>query len=59
MSVQKKSLISNREAVTKARIASQPAETEGNSLKANSHTAQSMRRMKQVKVFAPRAFKKA
>jgi hypothetical protein len=47
MSVPKKSLISNRVAVKKALIASQPAETEQeNPLKANSLTAQSMKRKK-------------
>jgi hypothetical protein len=44
MSVPKKSLISNRVAVKKALIASQPAETEGNPLKVNSLTAQSMKK---------------
>jgi hypothetical protein len=45
MSVPKKSLISNRVAVKKALIASQPAESEQeNPLKANSLTAQSMKR---------------
>ena len=47
MSVQKKSLISNRDAVTKARIASQPAEHgDSNPLKASSLTAQSMKKKK-------------
>jgi len=45
MSVPKKSLISNRVAVKKALIASQPAESEQeNPLKANSLTAQSMKK---------------
>jgi len=44
MSIQKKSLISNRVAVKKALIASQPAESQqDNSLKAKSLTAHSMR----------------
>ncbi|MGC1449857.1 MAG: hypothetical protein WA830_07465 [Candidatus Sulfotelmatobacter sp.] len=49
MSVQKKSLISNRVAVRKALIASQPAEgEEANSLKINSLTAQSMKKKKMI-----------
>jgi len=45
MSIQKKSLISNRVAVKKALIASQPSEVgETNQLKANSLTAQSMKK---------------
>jgi len=55
MSIQKKSLISNRVAVRKALIASQPAEETGQ-LKANSLTAQSM---KSRKVLAHKAFKTA
>jgi hypothetical protein len=47
MSVQKKSLISNRVAVKKALIASNPAEVvETNPLKANSLMAQSMKKKK-------------
>ena len=47
MSIQKKSLISNRVAVRKALIASQPVEIgETNSPKANSLTAQSMKRLR-------------
>jgi hypothetical protein len=57
MSIQKKSLISNRVAVQKALIASQPAESgETNPLKASSLTAQSM---KKKKFIAHKAFKKA
>jgi hypothetical protein len=55
MSIQKKSLISNRVAVRKALIASQPAE-EGGELKANSLTAQSM---KSKRVLAHKAFRVA
>ena len=55
MPVPKKSLISNRVAVKKALIASQPAEIgETNPLKVNSLTAQSMKK-KRVMVF--RTFK--
>jgi len=59
MSVQKKSLISNRVAVKKALIASQPTESEQeNPLKANSLTAQSMKRRRlsiaTLKSHAPR-----
>ncbi|HXY13906.1 MAG TPA: hypothetical protein VEI26_05350 [Terriglobales bacterium] len=43
MSIQKKSLISNRQAVKKALIASQPESEQSNALKANSLTAQSMK----------------
>jgi hypothetical protein len=47
MSIQKKSLISNRPTVKKALIASQPADAvETKSLKANALTAQSMKKMK-------------
>jgi len=47
MSVQKKSLISNRPTVKKALIASQSADTaETNPLKASALTAQSMKKMK-------------
>jgi hypothetical protein len=46
MSVQKKSLISNRLTVKEALIANQPESEQENPLKANSLTAQSMRRMK-------------
>ncbi|MGA8215079.1 MAG: hypothetical protein WB799_15900 [Candidatus Sulfotelmatobacter sp.] len=65
MSIQKKSLISNRVAVRKALIASQPVEVgETSSLKANSLTAQSMKdaqflRMKVLKAPTLRMFKKA
>jgi len=65
MSIQKKSLISNRVAVRKALIASQPVEAgEPNSLKANSLTAQSMKsaeflRMKVLKGRTLKMFKKA
>jgi len=49
MSIQKKSLINNRVAVRKALIASQPVEVgETNSPKANSLTAQSMKRLRTV-----------
>jgi hypothetical protein len=52
MSVPKKSLISNRVAVKKALIASQPAESaQENSLKANSLTAQSMKKKRSIAVF--------
>ena len=45
MSVQKKSLISNRVAVKKALIASQPSDVpEANPLQANSLTTQSMKK---------------
>ncbi|HXY04203.1 MAG TPA: hypothetical protein VEI49_11545 [Terriglobales bacterium] len=45
MSIQKKSLISNRVTVKKALIANQPSESqENNPLKANSLTAQSMKK---------------
>ncbi len=47
MSVQKKSLLSNRDAVKKARIASQAANVVvGSPLDANSLTAQAMKRSK-------------
>jgi hypothetical protein len=60
MSIQKKSLISNRVAVRKALIASQPVEVgENNSLKANSLTAQSMKKKRNMGVFTLRAFKKS
>lgn len=56
MSVQKKSLISNRVAVRKALIASQPAEgEEANPLKVNSLTAQSLKKKKLI-VFKAAAF---
>ncbi|HXY02717.1 MAG TPA: hypothetical protein VEI49_04025 [Terriglobales bacterium] len=56
MSVPKKSLISNRVAVKKALIASQPAEFEQeNPLKANSLTAQSMKKKRVMNSF--RTFK--
>jgi hypothetical protein len=64
MSVQKKSLISNRVAVKKALIASQPAEIgETNPLKANSLTAQSMKKKRflgqtALKGFHVEAFKR-
>lgn len=59
MSVQKKSLISNRDAVTKARIASQPAEpVDSNPLKASSLTAQSMKK-KRAPGFSLTAMKKS
>ncbi len=49
MSIQKKSLINNRVAVRKALIASQPVEIgETSSPKANSLTAQSMKRLRTV-----------
>ena len=51
MSVPKKSLISNRVAVKKALIASQPAQTEGNPLKVNSLTAQSMKKKRAAMMF--------
>jgi hypothetical protein len=51
MPVPKKSLISNRVAVKKALIASQPAETEGNPLKVNSLTAQSMKKKRVMMSF--------
>lgn len=58
MSVPKKSLISNRVAVKKALIATQPAESgEGNPLKANSLTAQSMKKKKDALFI--RSFKSA
>jgi len=58
MSIQKKSLISNRAAVRKALIASQPAEVaETNLLKANSLTAQSMKK-KRASALNFTAFKK-
>jgi hypothetical protein len=53
MSVPKKSLISNRVTVKKALIASQPTESaQGNPLKAESLTAQSMKRKRMM--IAPR-----
>lgn len=61
MSVQKKSLISNRAAVKKALIASQPSDLgEANPLKASSLTAQSMKKKRIValKGFSIDAFKK-
>lgn len=60
MAIQKKSLISNRVAVRKALIASQPAEEAGQ-LKANSLTAQSMKskRIVNFKVLKGTSFKKA
>ncbi|MGA8622703.1 MAG: hypothetical protein WB660_29800 [Candidatus Sulfotelmatobacter sp.] len=62
MSIQKKSLISNRIAVKKALIASQPAEFgDTNPLKANSLTAQSMKKKKNMvvyKAFRAMSFKK-
>jgi hypothetical protein len=64
MSIPKKSLISNRVAVKKALIASQPPEVSGdNPLKASSLTAQSMKRKKlfahkALKGFTAGAFKK-
>jgi hypothetical protein len=52
MSVQKKSLISNRPTVKKALIASQSPESAGtNSLKAGSLTAQSMKKTKASPAF--------
>jgi len=51
MSVPKKSLISNRVAVKKALIASQPETEESNPLKANSLTAQSMKRKRVMNTF--------
>jgi hypothetical protein len=58
MSIQKKSLISNRPTVKKALIASQPAEAaETNSLRANALTAQSMKKMKGS--YSIRSFKSA
>jgi len=62
MSIQKKSLISNRVAVRKALIASQPVEAgEPNSLKANSLTAQSMKRKRVIayKAFRIMSYKKS
>jgi hypothetical protein len=65
MSIQKKSLISNRVAVRKALIASQPVEVgEPSSPKVNSLTAQSMKsaeilRMKVLKGRSLKVFKKA
>jgi hypothetical protein len=57
MSVQKKSLISNRVAVKKALIASQPSESgEANPLTADSLTAQSMK-SKRANHLAYKAFK--
>lgn len=59
MSVQKKSLISNRVTVKKALIASQPAESgQENPLKAESLTAQSMKK-KRISAFTLRAPKGA
>jgi hypothetical protein len=59
MSIQKKSLISNRVAVKKALIASQPAEVgEANELKANSLTAQSMKKKRlAISAFKTTAFR--
>jgi hypothetical protein len=61
MSVPKKSLISNLQAVTKARIAREPVseETEANPLKANSLAAHSMKKKKANVVAAVVAFKKS
>jgi hypothetical protein len=62
MSIQKKSLINNRVAVRKALIASQPVEVgETNSLKANSLTAQSMKRKRVIayKAFRVMSYKKS
>lgn len=59
MSIQKKSLISNRAAVRKALIASQPAEVaETSQLKANSLAAQSMKKKRTASAFNLTAFKK-
>jgi len=56
MSIQKKSLISNRVAVKKALIASNPAEVaETNPLKANSLTAQSLKQKRSA--IAHKAYK--
>ena len=56
MSIQKKSLISNRVAVKKALIANQPTESEQeNPLKANSLTAQSMKKKRMLTLRAPKA----
>lgn len=56
MSVQKKSLISNRPTVKKALIASQPTDNAGsNPLKANSLTAQSMKKKRSAVAY--KAFK--
>jgi len=58
MSVQKKSLISNRVAVKKALIASQPSEFgEANPLTANSLTAQSMKKKRAAAALSFKAFK--
>jgi hypothetical protein len=60
MSVPKKSLISNLQAVAKARIAREPANdnSEGNPLKANSLAAHSMKKKKTNAIPAFVAFKK-
>jgi hypothetical protein len=59
MSVQKKSLISNRVTVKKALIASQPETEQENPLKASALTAQSMKKKKfntALTLRAPKAF---
>jgi len=59
MTVQKKSLISNRVAVRKALITSQSAEVaETSQLKASSLTAQSMKKKRTASAFNLTAFKK-
>jgi hypothetical protein len=57
MSIQKKSLISNRATVKKALIASQPETEQGNPLKANALTAQSMMKKKGFNAFRLRVMK--
>lgn len=56
MSIEKKSLISNRAAIKKAMIASQPVEStevsgDAKSLKTTSLTAHSMKAKRQVRLF--------
>jgi hypothetical protein len=61
MSIEKKSLISNRAAVKKAMIASQPADATGDpkSLKSSTLAAHSMKKTKASAKFNLMAFKKA
>ena len=59
MSIEKKSLISNRAAIKKAMIASQPVETadlggDAKSLKATSLTAHSMKAKQTIRLFKKR-----
>jgi hypothetical protein len=59
MSIEKKSLISNRAAIKKAMIASQPVETtevsgDPKSLKATGLTAQSMKAKQAIRLFKKR-----